>query len=142
MGNMRNVKMNWESPKTSYQEFLPQEYCAACFTATGTLTCSLNNVEHGVPCKNTVFEFSLEKGVLTGRATEYTDSSHTTVKTRLTLSDITVPCGLEDVASWKDTGCENTTWKNVDSNGHPYTHIGKCEITTYNYLIEHRPNHS
>lgn len=74
MGNMRNVKTNWESPVTSYQEFAPQEYVANCVWRA-TLHCGIygNNdykvgnqyvykgKPHGTACQNTVVTVSEDK---------------------------------------------------------------------------------
>ena len=134
-------KKIYVKPVLAFERFMPNEYCAACFTATGMLECEINDgVVHGYPCAHTRFTISYEKGVLTGTAQELNPNG--TVKTTMDMSDINVPCGLANVESWKDEGCENTTWENNDSQGLHYNHRGKCTITTFAYTKEGHPMHS
>ena len=132
-------KKIYVKPVLAFERFMPNEYCAACFTATGTLECAITNVEHGYPCHNTKFTISYEKGVLSGKANEMNPNG--TIKLTMDIQDINVPCGLEDVESWKNEGCENTTWTNIYEN-HTYNHRGKCSITSFDYLVDGRPMHS
>ena len=134
-------KKLYSKPVLEIELFKPNEYCASCFTATGMLECKKNDgVEHGYPCAHTRFTISYEKGVLTGTAEEL--NTNGTVKTRMSISDINVPCGLANVESWKDEGCPNTTWENYDSNGHHYEHTGNCTINDVSYIDVSRPLHS
>ena len=134
-------KKIYVKPVLVFERFMPNEYCAACFTATGMLQCEINDgVEHGYPCAHTRFSIKYENGELEGTAEEL--NTNGTVKTTMDISAINVPCGLENVEEWKSQGCPNTTWENEDSNGHHYNHIGKCTINNVSYIDVHRPMHS
>ncbi len=138
---MNTEKEKWMCPDVQVQVFEPQEYCETCFTATGTLSCTINDgIEHGYPCAHTRFSISYDHGVLTGIAEELNPNG--TVKMTMDINEINVPCGLANVESWRDVGCPNTTWENEDSNGHHYKHKGTCTINDFHYSWEGHPNHS
>lgn len=134
-------KKMYSRPVLEFEQFLPNQYIASCFTASGMLECEINDgVEHGYPCAHTRFTITYDRGELTGTAEEL--NTNGTVKTRMDISEINVPCGLANVEEWKDVGCENTTWENEDSNGHHYNHRGKCTISSVSYIDVTRPLHS
>lgn len=134
-------KKLYERPVLAFERFVANEYCAACFTASGMLECTIaDGVEHGYPCAHTRFSITYDHGVLTGTAEELNQNG--TVKVTMDISEINVPCGLANVEQWKDEGCENTTWENEDSNGHHYNHRGTCTIDKFSWSKEGHPMHS
>lgn len=136
-------KKDWESPKTNYQKFEPQEYCATCFTATGMLECTINDgIEHGYPCAHTRFTIQYDNGRLSGTAEEL--NTNGTIKTRMDITDVNVPCGWANIESWKDNGCSGVTWTNQDNSRppHTYNHTGKLSINNYDWSWPGHPNHS
>ena len=135
------MKRIWNDPEVKMQVFIPQEYCDACFTATGMLECTINDgVEHGYPCAHTRFTIQYDHGTLSGTAEEL--NTNGTVKTRMSISDVNVPCGWANIESWKDAGCSGVTWENDDSNGHHYEHTGNLSINNYSWTWPGHPNHS
>lgn len=138
-------KKTYSRPVLEFEQFLPNHYCAACFTASGTLECSITNSEHGYPCHNTKFTIKFENGKLTGTAKEM--ENETTVKQEMDIGEINVPCGWENVETWRYAGCSNTTWVNYwwreeDHAYHKYSHTGLCKIESVEYIDVHRPYHS
>ena len=134
-------KQVYSRPLMSVERFVPQSYCDVCFTATGMLQCTINDgVEHGYPCAHTRFTIQYDNGDLSGTAEEL--NSNGTVKTRMSISDIDVPCGWANIEEWKNIGCSGCTWSNTDSNNHHYDHRGRLTISSYSWTKEGHPNHS
>ena len=137
------MKRIWNDPEVKMQVFIPQEYCDACFTATGMLECLINDgVEHGYPCAHTRFTIQYDHGALSGRAEELNPNG--SVKTTMNITDVNVPCGWANIESWKDDGCSDVTWENEDDSRppHHYKHKGELTISTYSWTWPGHPNHS
>ncbi len=137
------MRRKWNSPVKGVEVFVPQEYCDACFTATGMLECTINDGKmHGYPCANTRFTIQYDNGVLSGTAQELNTDG--TVKTTMDITDVNVPCGWANIDSWKGEGCSGVTWTNQDDSRPPvtYNHTGNLTINTYGWTWPGHPNHS
>ena len=141
MGNMRNVKSNWESPVTSYQEFAPQEYVANCVWRA-TLHCGIygnsnyyHNGEyvykgkpHGTACQNTVVTVTEDKnGRITVTGQEVPKGSLVTYATEPELRWGERGVGAPSTPSSSNRGAlfSYALWNSSDINGTgDYVHLG------------------
>ena len=141
MGNMRNVRMNWESPKTCYQEFAPQEYVAYCYMFDAELVCvlgqrmgydAIGGGQHGAPCADTHFHVNGKTGEETGD------------KDGNPIYAINVP-GISEENNVGDI-IRNCTWQSDDPTPNvsikTYYHNGYAVIQSKVEILPGRPNHS
>lgn len=139
MSNMRNVKMNWESPKTCYQEFAPQEYVALC-SFTATFKCQIygdttgrygtshnghyygkkDGQEHAIACQQTIVTYWSDRDECIGIETLPDGST----KSPVPLQTPTFGAGEKAPGLY-------VMWRNTDKDGSPGEYIHEGIILTY-----------
>ena len=157
---MRLEKKNWISPRTGFQEFVPNEYCAPCGDGTTEVTyyfmcdCKVGsyvwletNGTAGLQAK-TETNFGLEQGVwnrtdnrydLTWASRERRWGNFRPCGERHT---VTVPKGtpIDDIFPYGYTSYYNTgrnatpvrVWTDNGTNTHVTTHLDASEYTPHN----------
>ena len=142
MGNMRNVKMNWDSPKTNYQEFSAQQYISSCVWRA-TLHCGVygnrvfgnasdgyyyEGMPHGTACQNTVVTVRKDKnGKLTVTGQEVPKGSLVIYADEPTFNWGTRETSAPSSPKNSEIGSiySEALWSSKDINGTgDYKHIG------------------
>lgn len=134
-------KKTYSKPVMVVEMFVPQSYCATCFSYTASLACRYglgvtpteDGYDHGEPCANSTIEVTINNGVVTMVGHEGGD------KTEVHLTSVNIP-GITDVHQVGDQ-LENCYWEST-YGGLLYKHRGNGVVNTWSMTKEGHPNHS
>jgi hypothetical protein len=153
---MKTGKLEWSSPKTDYQTFVPQEYCELCFyyeaivlcnianNASGPIGYDANNMPHQkASCGTSYVTVTFEDGNVTYDGYEsynYEDDYHHGAK--VDLHDVNIP-GIATLnpATAVGTTIQGALWQST-FQGQTWHHNGPATITEYILTKPGHPNHS
>ena len=152
----KRMKKSWGKPIVQVQQFVPQEYCDACFTYTATVHCGYGKVypartggpdgsgcyegglpitnsspQHGAPCANSYLTVTVNNGVVTYAGHEGTAATQDVI-----LESVVIP-GIATLN--EGDHFTKATWTSKDGI---YHHKGDGEVTSWNMTWEGHPNHS
>ena len=149
--NMNTIKRKWGAPSVDVQEFVPQEYCDACFTYKATLQCvygyaynhsgtgytkwgTEDGLEHGAACANSYLTVTVENGAVTYAGHEGAD------KPDVALESVFIP-NIENLKEGDVIASPTAHWGSNDGkNG--YYHKGGGTVTDWEMTWAGHPMHS
>ena len=142
---MRLEKKDWISPRTGFQEFVPNEYCAPCGDGTTMVTyyfwCDAGNgstfIVYQDPDGDGELSPSEERNQYIGNFYACRES-HTVTVEKGTSIDYIFPRGIIGRTEWVDWEIKYVTrpvriWRGEDGNNiHCTTHLDTSEFTPHN----------